>query len=166
VPVRSAGILLWRRTSSADAGDDELQVLIAHMGGPFWTGKDDAAWSVPKGEYVDAGSINAEQPLDAAVREWEEELGVPLAVPVETLVALGEVKQPSGKRLSVWAGEGDLDPAAVVPGMFTMQWPPRSGKMAEFPEIDRVEWCDLELARRRLVAGQRVLLDLLVESLR
>ena len=135
--------------------------MIAHMGGPFWTGKDDAAWSVPKGEYVDP-----EQPLDAAVREWQEELGLPLPVSSDAFVSLGEVKQPSGKRLSVWAAEGDLDPATVVPGTFTMQWPPRSGKLAEFPEIDRVEWCDLDLARRRLVAGQRVLLDLLVELLR
>ena len=155
MPVRSAGILLWRGL------DGDVQVLIAHMGGPFWTGKDDAAWSVPKGEYVDP-----EEPRDAAVREWEEELGLPLPVAVAELVALGEVKQPSGKRLSVWAAEGDLDPAAVVPGMFTMQWPPRSGEMAEFPEIDRVEWCDIELARRRLVAGQRVLLDLLVQAIR
>jgi predicted NUDIX family NTP pyrophosphohydrolase len=155
VSVRSAGILLWRRRA------DGLQVLIAHMGGPFWAGKDDAAWSVPKGEYVDP-----EQPLDAAVREWEEELGLPLPVAVDALSALGEVKQPSGKRLAVWAGEGDLDATAVVPGTFTMQWPPRSGKVAEFPEIDRAEWCDLDVARRRLVAGQRVLLDLLVESLR
>ena len=138
-----------------------MQVLIAHMGGPYWTGKDDVAWSVPKGEYVDP-----ELPREAAVREWEEELGLPLPVPVDSLVPLGEVKQPSGKRLSVWAGEGDLDPATVVPGMFSMQWPPRSGKLAEFPEIDRVEWCDLELARRRLVAGQRVLLDLLGEVVR
>jgi predicted NUDIX family NTP pyrophosphohydrolase len=155
VPVRSAGILLWRRL------DGELQVLIAHMGGPFWTGKDDGAWSVPKGEYVDP-----EPPRDAAVREWAEELGLPLPVGVDALVALGELKQPSGKRLSVWAAEGDLDPAAVVPGMFTMQWPPRSGKLAEFPEIDRVEWCDVDLARHRLAAGQRPLLDLLAELLR
>lgn len=152
--MRSAGILLWRRPQG------ELQVLIAHMGGPFWTGKDDAAWSVPKGEYVDP-----EQPLDAAVREWTEELGVPLPVAVDRLLDLGEVRQPSGKRLQVWAGEGDLDPGSVVPGTFAMQWPPRSGTLAEFPEVDRVEWCELELARRRLVAGQRVLLDLLVERL-
>ena len=128
------------------------------MGGPFWTGKDDAAWSVPKGEYVDP-----ELPLVAAVREWEEELGLPLPIPLDDLVPLGEIRQPSGKRLWVWAAEGDIDPDAVVPGMFTMQWPPRSGKLAEFPEIDRVEWCDVELARRRLVAGQRPLLDLLRE---
>ena len=160
MPVRSAGVLLWRLSPCADGGDGELEVLIAHMGGPFWAGKDDAAWSVPKGEYVDP-----EPARDAAVREWEEELGLPLPVSPDSLVALGELKQPSGKRLSVWAAEGELDPAAIVPGMFSMQWPPRSGKLAEFPEVDRVEWCDLDLARRRLVAGQRPLLDQLVAVL-
>src|SRR3954469_14508639 len=127
------------------------------MGGPYWTGKDDAAWSVPKGEYVDP-----EQPRDAAVREWEEELGLPLPVDVDDLVALGDVKQPSGKRLSVWAGEADLDPGAVVPGTFTMQWPPRSGKTAEFPEVDRVAWWSLPDAQAKLVKGQRPLLDRLL----
>jgi predicted NUDIX family NTP pyrophosphohydrolase len=154
VPVRSAGILLWRRH------DEDVQVLIAHMGGPFWAGKDEAAWSVPKGEYVDP-----EQPLAAAVREWEEELGVPLPVEPSSLVPLGEVRQRSGKLLTVWVAEGDLDPSTVVPGLFTMQWPPRSGKLAEFPEIDRVEWCGVDVARARLVAGQRVLLDLLQGAL-
>ena len=152
MPVRSAGILLWRRH------DDEVQVLIAHMGGPFWARKDEGAWSVPKGEYADA-----EEPLAAALREWTEELGVALPVPVESLVAIGEVRQSSGKVLTVWAARGDLDPAVVVPGTFTMQWPPRSGRMAEFPEVDRVEWCSLDVARPRLVAGQRVLLDRLRE---
>jgi len=133
-------------------------VLIAHMGGPFWARKDEAAWSVPKGEYADA-----EEPLAAALREWAEELGVALPVPAESLVALGEVRQSSGKVLTVWAAEGDLDPAVVVPGTFTMQWPPRSGRLAEFPEVDRVEWCSLDVARPRLVAGQRVLLDRLRE---
>src|SRR4051794_31028734 len=112
MPVRSAGILLWRR------GDDGVEVLIAHMGGPFWTKKHEAAWSVPKGEYADD-----EEPLAAALREWVEELGVPLPVPVAALVPLGELRQPSGKRLTVWAAEGDLDPGAVVPGMFTLEWP-------------------------------------------
>jgi predicted NUDIX family NTP pyrophosphohydrolase len=154
MPVRSAGILLWRRHDGA------LEVLVAHMGGPFWTGKDDAAWSVPKGEYVDP-----EEPLAAAIREWTEELGVPLPLDPQDLQPLGEVRQPSGKRLTVWAGEGDLDPTAVVPGTFTMQWPPRSGRLAEFPEVDRVAWCDLDTARRLLVAGQRVFLDRLRELL-
>src|SRR5205814_738545 len=110
VPVRSAGVLLWRRR-----GDGDIEVLIAHMGGPYWTGKDDAAWSVPKGEYADD-----EEPLDAAVREWNEELGVPMPVPVDCLQPLGEVRQRSGKRLVVWAAEGDIDPDTIVPGTFTM----------------------------------------------
>ena len=130
------------------------------MGGPLWTGKDLAAWSVPKGIYDDP-----EPALDAAVREWVEELGVPLPIAIDDLSPLGEVRQPSGKRLTVWAGEGDLDPLVIVPGTFTMIWPPRSGTMAEFPEIDRVEWCSIEDARPRLVAGQRVFLDRLLELL-
>lgn len=143
--MRSAGILLWRRRSDAD-----VEVLIAHMGGPYWTGKDEAAWSVPKGEYGED-----EQAIDAAVREFQEELGLPLPVAVDSLQPLGEVRQRSGKRLTVWAAEGDLDPDQVVPGTFTMPWPPRSGKLAEFPEIDRVEWCALEVASKRLIIGQR-----------
>jgi predicted NUDIX family NTP pyrophosphohydrolase len=159
VVVRSAGILLWRRpTDGAGAGD--VEVLIAHMGGPLWTGKDAAAWSVPKGIYDEP-----EAPLDAAIREWTEELGLPLPIASDDLALLGEVRQPSGKRLTVWAGEGDLDPASIVPGTFTMVWPPRSGTTAEFPEIDRAEWCTLDEARPRLVAGQRVFLDRLLEVL-
>jgi predicted NUDIX family NTP pyrophosphohydrolase len=154
LPERSAGVLLWRRRG------DGVEVLIAHMGGPFWSGKDAAAWSVPKGLYDED-----EQPLAAAVREWNEELGVALPVPVHDLVPLGEARQPSGKRLTVWAGEGDLDPADVVPGTFTMPWPPRSGRTAEFPEIDVVDWCAVEVARPRLVVGQRVFLDRLLELL-
>jgi len=154
MPVRSAGILLWRRRA------DGLEVLIAHMGGPFWTKKHEAAWSVPKGEYGDD-----EEPLAAALREWVEELGVALPVAVEALVPLGELRQPSGKRLTVWAGEGDLDPGAVVPGMFSLEWPPRSGRMAEFPEVDRVEWFGLDAARPLLVAGQRPFLDRLAEKM-
>ena len=124
------------------------------MGGPLWAGKDDAAWSIPKGLYVDP-----EGPLDAAIREWQEELGLPLPVATEELVLLGDARQSSGKVVTVWTAEGDLDPETIVPGTFTMVWPPRSGTTAEFPEIDRVEWCTVEIARRRLVAGQRVFLD-------
>jgi predicted NUDIX family NTP pyrophosphohydrolase len=152
MPVRSAGILLWRR------GDDGVQVLIAHMGGPFWTKKHDGAWSVPKGEYLE------DEPLTAALREWVEELGVPLPAPVEALVPLGELRQPSGKRLTLWAGEGDLDPGSVVPGVFSLEWPPRSGRMVEFPEVDRVEWVGVAAARPLLVAGQRPFLDRLAEA--
>ena len=150
--MRSAGILLWRRR------DGELQLLIAHMGGPLWAGKDLAAWSVPKGLLE-----GDESPIDAAVREWNEELGLPLPVSVDELVPLGEARQPSGKLVLVWCAEGDLDPAAIVPGTFTMVWPPRSGRVAEFPEIDAVAWYEVETARTKLVAGQRVFLDRLVE---
>ncbi len=154
MPVRSAGILLWRRGSAG------VEVLLAHMGGPFWSGKDSAAWSVPKGEYDEA-----EEPLAAARREFREELGLPVPVPDGLLVPLGEVRQPSGKRLTVWAGEGALDPQEIVPGTFTMEWPPRSGRTGEFPEIDRVDWCGVGIARERLAKGQRPFLDRLMEQL-
>jgi predicted NUDIX family NTP pyrophosphohydrolase len=153
--VRSAGVLLYRWAG------DRLEVLLGHMGGPFWSGKDDAAWSIPKGLYDDD-----EEPLAAAVREFVEELGIPLPVDIAALEPLGEMRQPSGKRLTVWAAEADVDPAEVVPGTFTMEWPPRSGTMAEFPEIDRAEWWPLEIARTKLVKGQRPFLDRLEVSLR
>jgi predicted NUDIX family NTP pyrophosphohydrolase len=155
VPVRSAGILLWRR-----APDGSVEVLIGHMGGPFWTRKDAGAWSLPKGEYDETEPARA-----AALREFAEELGVNLPLDAETLVELGEVRQSSGKRLRIWAGEGDVDPASVVPGTFTMPWPPRSGRVAEFPELDRVEWSNLDAARERLVKGQREFLDRLVAAI-
>jgi len=153
VPARSAGVLLWRRR------DDTLEVLLAHMGGPLWVKKDAAAWSFPKGLYE-----ADEEPVAAAIREFTEELGVPLPIPASQLVPLGELRQPSGKRLSVWAAEADLDPSIVVPGTFTMQWPPRSGRQAEFPEIDRVEWFNLATANAKLVRGQRPFLERLVQT--
>jgi predicted NUDIX family NTP pyrophosphohydrolase len=148
---RSAGVLLWRRSSG------RVEVLLGHMGGPFWSAKDDAAWSIPKGLYDED-----EEPLAAAVREFVEELGVMLPVDVADLEPLGELRQPSGKRLAVWTAEADLDPARVVPGTFTMEWPPRSGKMAEFPEIDRAAWWSVDDARVKLVKGQRPFLDRLL----
>jgi len=150
---RSAGLLLHRR-----APDGTLEVLIGHMGGPFWARKDDAAWSVPKGEHEPD-----EAPQDAARREFSEELGVP--VPPGPLTDLGEVRQPSGKRITVWALEADLDVATVVPGTFTLEWPPRSGTLREFPELDRAEWTPVEQARRRLVRGQLPFLDRLLAHL-
>lgn len=157
--VRSAGVLLWRRAPAGGATD--IEVLLGHMGGPLWSRKDEAAWSIPKGLYDDD-----EPAMDAARREFEEELGLPLPVPAEALQPLGELRQPSGKRLTVWAAQADLDPAAVVPGTFTMEWPPRSGKTAEFPEIDRVAWWPLEVARDKLVKGQRPFLDRMLEVVR
>jgi predicted NUDIX family NTP pyrophosphohydrolase len=153
MPVRSAGILLWRRPRP-----DVLEVLIGHMGGPFWSRKDAAAWSLPKGEYDES-----EPPLQAALREFTEELGVALPLNPADLVELGEVRQPSGKRLLVWAGQSDLDPGTVVPGTFLIEWPPRSGRQLEFPELDRVEWSTVDDARDRLVAGQRIFLDRLLD---
>lgn len=147
--MRSAGILVFRRTSGA------VEVLIAHMGGPFWARKDDGAWSVPKGE-IEAG----EDDVVAARREFLEELGLP--VPDGDLTSLGEAKQSGGKVVVVFGVEGDLDPGLVVPGTFQMEWPRGSGRMREFPEIDRVEWFGVEAARGKLVGGQRVFLDRLV----
>jgi len=154
---RSAGLLVWRRRQGSAGAT--LEVLIGHMGGPFWTGRDRGAWSIPKGEYQPD-----EAAMVAALREFREELGLDPPVDSRRLVPLGELRQPSGKRLTVWAGEGDLDPAAVTPGTFSMQWPPHSGRLAEFPELDRVEWCSLAAARERLARGQRPFLDRLLDG--
>ncbi|UOZ07351.1 NUDIX domain-containing protein [Amycolatopsis sp. WQ 127309] len=149
---RSAGLLLHR-----GRGDD-VEVLLGHMGGPFWAKKDAASWSLPKGELDED-----EPPEDAARREFREELGLP--APEGDYVPLGEIKQSGGKVVTAWAVEADLDPAAVVPGTFTMEWPPRSGKQQEFPELDRVEWFTLDVAREKLLKGQLPFLDRLVASL-
>ncbi|MFD9738608.1 NUDIX domain-containing protein [Umezawaea sp. NPDC059074] len=147
---RSAGILLYRRT------DETTEVLLGHMGGPFWAKKDDHAWSVPKGEYLDD-----ETPEAAARREFQEELGLP--VPDGDLVELGEVKQSGGKVITAWALHADLDPADVVPGTFELEWPPKSGQVKEFPEVDRVAWFTVEDARTKIVKAQAALLDRLLE---
>jgi len=147
---RSAGILLYRRT------DETTEVLLGHMGGPFWAKKDDHAWSVPKGEYLDD-----ETPEAAARREFQEELGLP--VPDGDLVELGEVKQSGGKVITAWALNADLDPADVVPGTFELEWPPKSGRLQEFPEVDRVAWFTVEDARTKIVKAQAALLDRLLE---
>jgi predicted NUDIX family NTP pyrophosphohydrolase len=149
---RSAGLLLYRDTGA------DVEVLLAHMGGPFWERRDEGAWSVPKGEYGPG-----ETPEAAARREFEEELGLPS--PEGPYVPLGEARQSSGKTVTVWAVEADLDPALVVPGTFTMEWPRGSGHVQEFPEIDRVGWFGLGPARTKLVAGQRVFLDRLADHL-
>ncbi|MGY1662233.1 NUDIX domain-containing protein [Geodermatophilus sp. SYSU D00705] len=148
----SAGVLLYRVRPGG------VEVLIGHMGGPFWARKDDRAWSIPKGEYGDG-----EDPLAVARREFEEELGSP--VPADALVPLGEVRQSGGKRLSVWAAEGDLDAAACRSNTVELEWPPRSGRVQEFPEIDRAAWLPVEEARAKLVAAQVAFLDRLLERL-
>jgi predicted NUDIX family NTP pyrophosphohydrolase len=152
MPRTSAGLLLYRRRGSG------VEVLIGHMGGPFWARKDDAAWSVPKGEYGPD-----EQAFDVALREFEEELGTP--VPADDFVPLGEVRQSGGKVLRVWAAEGDLDAAAARSNTFSLVWPPHSGRLQEFPEIDRAAWVSVDEARTKLVRGQVPLLDRLLAAL-
>lgn len=148
MPRLSAGILLYRRDG------DGLDVLIAHMGGPFWAKKDAGGWSLPKGEHGED-----EEPFAVALREFEEELGSPC--PASDFTPLGEVKS-SGKTLTVWAAEGDLDATACVSNTFELEWPPRSGRIQEFPEIDRAEWVGLDVAREKLVKGQLPFLDRLL----
>jgi len=153
VVKRSAGLLLYRGQNL------DLEVLLGHMGGPFWIRRDAGAWSVPKGEYQPD-----EDPLAAARREFQEELGVP--VPDGDLTDLGTVRQPGGKLVQVWALAADLDPARVVPGTFTMEWPRGSGRVQEFPEVDRVAWISLGHAHEKIVKGQRLFLDRLTEHQR
>jgi predicted NUDIX family NTP pyrophosphohydrolase len=147
---RSAGLLLFRHT------DRGLEVLLGHMGGPFFARRDAGAWSVPKGEYEPD-----EAAWDAALREFQEELG--LAPPEGEAIELGEVRQTNGKVVTAWAIEADLDPATVVPGTFRMEWPPKSGQVQEFPELDRVQWLSLERAREVIVTAQATFLDRLAE---
>jgi predicted NUDIX family NTP pyrophosphohydrolase len=150
MPKRSAGVLLFRRM---EAG---IEVLLAHPGGPFWKNKDEGAWSIPKGEYGDY-----ENPLAAAKREFAEETGVTLS---GKFVPLGEVRQ-TGKIVTAWALEGSFDQTGVRSNTFSMPWPPGSGKLQEFPEIDRVEWFALEVARLKIVRGQAELLERLAKHL-
>jgi predicted NUDIX family NTP pyrophosphohydrolase len=152
MPRTSAGILLHRRRPGG------IEVLLGHMGGPFWARKDDGAWSIPKGEHGPG-----EEPLAVARREFEEELGVP--VPAELLVPLGQLRVTSGKVLAVWAAEGDLDATAARSNTFVLEWPPRSGRMQEFPEIDRAGWFGLAEARAKLLKGQLPFLDRLRDLL-
>lgn len=150
---RSAGIVLRRRTANG-----AVEVLLGHMGGPFWQRRQEGAWTIPKGE-VEPG----EEPLAVARREFHEELGMP--VPPGDLVDLGEVRQAGGKVVRAWAVEGDLDAEAIVSNTFELEWPPKSGRIQSFPEIDRAAWFDVESARAVIVAGQRPLLDRLTTEL-
>jgi predicted NUDIX family NTP pyrophosphohydrolase len=150
-PKRSAGLLLYRRRGAG------LEVLLVHPGGPMWARRDAGAWSLPKGEY-DA----AEEPLVAARREFAEELGVP--APDGEPLDLGEIRQRSGKLVRAWAVEGDLDASAIRSNTCLVQWPPRSGRQIEVPEIDRAEWFTLELAREKINAGQVPLLERLAAT--
>jgi predicted NUDIX family NTP pyrophosphohydrolase len=136
----SAGILMFRDTPAG------REVLLVHPGGPFWAKKDDGVWSIPKGEFTDG-----EDPLAAARREFEEELGV--AVEGE-LAGLDPLKQKGGKVVYAWAVRGDLDVSALKSNLFEIEWPPKSGRKQSFPEVDRAGWFDLDTARRKILSGQ------------
>jgi len=144
---RSAGILLHRNGGS--------EVLLVHPGGPFWAKKDLGAWSIPKGEYSEA-----EEPLAAAIREFTEETGMH---PRGELRPLGEVTQPGRKVVTAFALEGEFDPATLKSNTFDMEWPPKSGRRASFPEVDRAQWFSPEIAREKILQGQRELVDRLLE---
>ncbi|MGA9715068.1 MAG: NUDIX domain-containing protein [Aeromicrobium sp.] len=150
--THSYGLLPWR--SSVDG----LEILLGHMGGPFWASKDAGAWTIPKG--LPEGD---ESPLHTAQREFAEELGLP--APTDGFVDLGEVVQSGGKTVRAWAVEHAVDPESIRPGTFGLVWPPRSGRVQSFPEIDRVRWMSPDRARAVIVAAQAQLLDRLVALL-
>lgn len=153
-PKTSAGILLYRVV------DGDVEVLLVHPGGPFWATRDREAWSIPKGEYEEGEESKA-----CAAREFEEELGMPLPVSLEELVELGEVRQRGGKLVTAWAAAGDFDPANLRSNTFEIEWPPRSGKTAEFPEVDRAAWFSPEAAREKLNPAQVTLVERLLAYL-
>jgi predicted NUDIX family NTP pyrophosphohydrolase len=148
---RSAGLLMFRRKGK------ELEVFLVHPGGPFWAKKDEGTWTVPKGEYVDG-----ESPLDAARREFLEETGF---VAEGEFLDLGTVKQNNGKLVIAWAFEGDCDPAKLTSNTCMVEWPPRTGKMIEIPEVDRGAWYALPEARRAILKSQSLFLDVLAAKL-
>lgn len=151
MPKRSAGLLMYRRTQGG------LQVFLVHPGGPLWARKDQGVWTSPKGEYEEN-----ENPLDAAVREFQEETGFPAA---GAFLPLGSVRQKSGKVVTVWAFEGDCDPDRLVSNTCLIEWPPRSGKQFEIPEIDRGRWFHLAEARQYVRPEQEALLDRLQDAI-
>jgi len=151
---RSAGILLYRRVGG------EPEFLLIHPGGPFWAKKDAGAWSIPKGRIEDA-----EEPRACAIRELEEELGSAPELDPEQLVELGRIRQKAGKVVEAWAAEADFDPAGLASNTFAVEWPPRSGRQQEFPEVDRAEWFGLDAAREKILPAQAEFLDRLLERL-
>jgi predicted NUDIX family NTP pyrophosphohydrolase len=148
MPKRSAGILMYRR------GPRGLEVLLVHPGGPFWAKKDLGAWSIPKGEYD-----GDEEPLAVAVREFEEETGLR---PSGEFRPLGEIVQAGRKVVTAFAVEGDIDPTKLTSNTFELEWPPRSGRKATFPEVDRAEWFAPEQAREKILPAQRELIERLL----
>jgi predicted NUDIX family NTP pyrophosphohydrolase len=151
MPQRSAGIVLYRRPRG------RLELLLVHPGGPFWAKKDDGAWSIPKGLIEDG-----EDPEVAARREFEEETGIAMTAP---LTELGAFRQASGKIVVAFAAEGDCDPAAIRSNEFEMEWPPKSGRMAKFPEVDRAGWFAPAAALAKILKGQRPIVEVLTQHL-
>jgi predicted NUDIX family NTP pyrophosphohydrolase len=149
----SAGILLFRDRAAPE-------VLLVHPGGPYWAKKDLGAWSIPKGEFEPGEEARA-----CALRELREELGAPPPLAVEDLIEIGSVRQRGGKVVHAWAAEGDFDPAALHSIGFEMEWPPRSGRRREFPEVDRAEWFEPALARRKILPAQEPFIDRLLEAI-
>ncbi len=149
---KSAGLLLFREA----AGD--LEVMLVHPGGPFWAKKDEGAWSIPKGEFEDD-----EDPLAAAKREFAEETG---GAPAGEMIPLDPLRQPSGKLVYAWAVRYEFDPAELKSNTFSMEWPPKSGRYQDFPEIDRAAWFNRETARRKILKGQAPFLDQLHRKLK
>jgi predicted NUDIX family NTP pyrophosphohydrolase len=148
---KSAGLLLFRETAAG------LEVLLVHPGGPLWAKKDDGSWSIPKGEFEDG-----EEPLAAAKREFEEEMGVPAT---GEFMPLKPLKQASGKLVFAWALRSDFDPSSPKSNTFSMEWPPKSGRQQQFPEVDKAAWFDVETARRKILKGQAPFLDQLLVKL-
>jgi predicted NUDIX family NTP pyrophosphohydrolase len=148
---RSAGVLVYRRRSGA------CEVFLVHPGGPFWQSRDLGAWSIPKGEVRPD-----EEPLDAARREFVEETGVEIS---GDFLSLAPIRQPGGKTIHAWAVEGECDPAAIRSNTFATEWPPHSGHVREFPEVDRADWFLIDEARQRITKGQRGFLDQLLQLL-
>ena len=151
MPKKSAGLLLYRHNEGS------LEVLLVHPGGPFWRNKDEGSWTIPKGEFID------EDPLAAAKREFNEETGC--APPDGPYLFLTPIKQKNGKVVSAWAVEGDFDPARLSSNEFETEWPPKSGRMRKFAEVDRAEWFAPDVARQKMLSGQEALVDELVGKL-
>lgn len=151
---RSAGVLLFRRTGGAP------EFLLVHPGGPYWSKRDKGAWSIPKGEVEPGEEIRA-----CALREMREELGPAPELDPERMIELGQIRQRSGKVVEAWGAEGDFDPEALDSIAFAMEWPPRSGRESEFPEVDRAEWFGAEQAREKILPAQAAFIDRLLEHL-
>jgi predicted NUDIX family NTP pyrophosphohydrolase len=151
MPKKSAGLLLYRHNEGS------IEVLLVHPGGPFWRNKDEDAWTIPKGEFDD------EDPLEAAKREFQEETGS--APPDGQYIPLTPIKQKNRKIVHAWAAEGNFDPATLESNEFETEWPPRSGRMQKFPEVDRAEWFVPDVAKRKMLSGQGALVEELVRKL-